>query len=865
MQMMKRIEEKVVKSKKVALFVAIVFLFVTVISMVAINTAFAEEQAPTTESVSPSPKLSSEPSGSAEPSLPSEESKLPAQDSSASPDASPSLEPSPSPEASESSAPEESASPSPEASPSSEPSPSPSEPSLMSLNSISGDKSGNLVALGLERIYVYNAPDAASVSVNYNGSTKNCSKEFGVWYTGKGSYDQSEVQSVTLNGSITIPRSQLSVNNGLIANVHVFLPRPTCTVIHNYYTSVDGGAYNLDDTDTDTSECDLLQTINQSDIVDNTNDGKTYSLYSINPSTPQQIGLSGITFTVEYRRSMVTADITIVREYNSKIGSGTYTTDGTASVTVKAIVGDKADPKDLPKDNIYLSNKYVYEGVSPSNEFTMPSGGKTVTQTYKRHTKTLTIKHKYYTGTNGGSPEYDGTTTVKEERFVGSTVDVSEVTKDTSYDGHTYTYQNVSPASDFEMPDCDKTVTLTYERNITTARLTIRHEYYTSINGGSFSLVGTDTDHETRVVGEEVNVNNITKDNSYDGKNYTYKSVNPTDNFDMPAEGATVILRYERNETHGTITIVRNYYSSIDGGSDILDGTDTESITKPLGTWIVPLVLPYDFTYNGSPYLCTEVSPLGCFTLTAEGATINQTYHRNVQTLTIRHHYSTSLNGGSMQEDGTHILTELHYSVEWIDLGDINQIDTYKENKYTYKKTVPSCSFVMGCSPRTVDLYYERNMANYSIMHEYFTSRNGSSYVPDGATTPQILTGYVGAEIDLSAIQKEYIFNDGHYVFDSFAPTANPTLSAQGTLTIRLIYQRDLKDYTIVHKYYTSTNGGALEPDGSTSQTATGTIGDIIDLSTIPLQLHYNDNDYTFQRFDPLANPTLTNDGSKSL
>lgn len=86
---------------------------------------------------------------------------------------------------------------------------------------------------------------------------------------------------------------------------------------------------------------------------------------------------------------------------------------------------------------------------------------------------------------------------------------------------------------------------------------------------------------------------------------------------------------------------------------------------------------------------------------------------------------------------------------------------------------------------------------SYTVIHEYFTSRNNEEYVQDGTVEIKDMEILSGKIIDVSAIEKKTIFNSNEYIFDKDASSKQLTATydaAKNVLNLR--YYRSVVDET---------------------------------------------------------------------
>lgn len=570
--------------------------------------------------------------------------------------------------------------------------------------------------------------------------------------------------------------------------------------------------------------------------------------------------------TVKIYNLPALASYTIVREYYTSTNGGAPVKDGSTSTVVNSYVGYHIDVSALPKDTTYDGKTYSYTSVSPSTDKNLTAAGLTITQRYDRCIADYTIVREYYTTTDGGTPVKDGFTSETATGIVGNTINVSSISKATSYDGKTYSYTSVSPATNQILTPAGLTITQRYDRCITTATVTVNHKYYT-ITDGSSNFDGQDSTSFTGIVGNNVDVSAIGRDNTYDGKTYEFKSIDPSANFTLASGGATVTLTYERILTTGTYTIVHEYYKSIDGGTPTLEATVSGGTgTGIVGTTLDLSTLTKVLTNDGKTYTHTGYDP-AANPVISDGMTVKIKYTRYLTTAgyTVVHQYYTSIDGGAYGLDDTYTEHFSGYVDDVIAKSAVTQRTTNDSKTYTFVSILPD-SITLDADGETFYVTYHRSLSSYKIVHEYYTSMNGGAYAKDGEDESAVMYGYVDDVIDLSGIGKDNSYGGADYTFKRFDPATNPALGVSGGLVIKLIYERDLAEYTITHSYATIINAGTPVVDGTTTAvTFTGYAGATVDLSAITQLPDFNSKSYTFVNYNYSANPAIAADGSTAI
>ena len=639
------------------------------------------------------------------------------------------------------------------------------------------------------------------------------------------------------------------------------------TVKHEYYTQVNGGAYSKDDTVTNTVTGYAGQWINPWDNIPKVenHDGHHYDFHALSPIYPQVLGLYDVSYTLVYRRSICTANVNVIHKYYT-ITDGVSNYDGQDTNSFTGVVGETVNIGGIAKDNTYSGNTYDYKSITPSSDFPLGAGGATVTLTYERirTTGTYNIVHEYYLSVDGGAPVIENSVSGGTgSGFVGTTLNLGGITKVYSNNSKTYSFSSFDPATNPPIVN-GMTVKLKYIRYLTTSGYTVVHQYYTSTDGGIFNIDDTFTEHFAGYVNDVVNASSIAQRTTNDGKSYTFISTLPP-SVTLDADGETFYVTYHRSLS--SYRIVHEYYTSTNGGGYSLDGTDASPVYYGYVSDVIDLSgITKDNTLGSDSYTFDRFDPTTNPSLSISGGLeIKLIYERELATYTVAHSYATSMNGALPTPDGSATpVTITGYVGTPVNLSAITQIPSFGGNDYTFMGYDPTTNPAIAADGSlAITLNYQRSLANYTIVHSYATSLNGAAATPDGSESMPVLTDYAGTTIDMSTIAKDTNYLGNDYTFTGFDPATNPSVALDGSLVITLSYERNLANYTIVHSYSTSMNGAAAISDGTeTMPTLTGYVGTTIDMDTITKDTSYLGNDYTFVDFDPAADPAIASDGS---
>ena len=86
---------------------------------------------------------------------------------------------------------------------------------------------------------------------------------------------------------------------------------------------------------------------------------------------------------------------------------------------------------------------------------------------------------------------------------------------------------------------------------------------------------------------------------------------------------------------------------------------------------------------------------------------------------------------------------------------------------------------------------------SYTVIHEYYTSRNNEDYVKDGTDEIEYKGILPGKIIDVSAIEKETIYNSNEYIFDKDASSKQLTVTYDTVKNVLILrYYRSVVDET---------------------------------------------------------------------
>ena len=210
-------------------------------------------------------------------------------------------------------------------------------------------------------------------------------------------------------------------------------------------------------------------------------------------------------------------------------------------------------------------------GFTEGNSINLTNDGATVsfTNTYTPVSQQMVsylITHKYFTSIDGGAYSQDGSKKLTESVPVGTVINPSDphdIAKDPTYNYNDYNFYSVTPSASVTINTSGTEFVLEYHRTITTqqenASYTVTHKYYTSTDGGAYSLDGSTSSTVTVSSGTTVNPSGISKVTSYGGNSYTYYGVTPTATVTITGNGTEIVLEYHRSQS--THTETDNYYN----------------------------------------------------------------------------------------------------------------------------------------------------------------------------------------------------------------------------------------------------------------------------------------------------------------
>ena len=210
-------------------------------------------------------------------------------------------------------------------------------------------------------------------------------------------------------------------------------------------------------------------------------------------------------------------------------------------------------------------------GFTEGNSINLTNDGASIsfTNTYTPVSQEMVsyqVTHKYYTSVDGGAYSFDGYKTSTESVPVGTVINPSDplnIARDPSYNDSTYTFISVTPSTSVTINTSGTEFVLEYHRSIITQQenvsYTVTHKYYTSTDGGAYSLDGSTSSTITVSSGTTVNPSAIAKVTSYGGNSYTYFGVTPTTSVTITVYGTEIVLEYHRSQSIHTET--ETYYN----------------------------------------------------------------------------------------------------------------------------------------------------------------------------------------------------------------------------------------------------------------------------------------------------------------
>jgi LPXTG-motif cell wall-anchored protein len=660
------------------------------------------------------------------------------------------------------------------------------------------------------------------------------------------------------------PSTNPQITNGMTVKIKYVrnIPAASYTINHEYYT-ITNGVPNLDSTDSQTIDSYVGYTVDVGDIDRKEKDHYDYK--SISPASDVTLTEAGAVITLRYERTAVS--YTVTHEYYTSTNMGPYTKTGTFTQTFDSFAGLWVSPWDITKVPVYNGRTYGFHAYSPLISQKLGSGTVAFTMVYRRcvFTAQVNVIHKYYTVTDGVSA-YNGQDTANFTAEVGDTIDVSEIARDFTYGGNTYAFKSINPAADFTLGNCGATVTILYERVRTTGTYNIVHEYYKRIDGGEPQLEGNASGGTgTGFVGTTLDMNTILKIYGHGGKTYSFLSYDPSA-APVIANGMTVKIKYVRDLSTAGYTVKHEYYTINNGLLSALpDDTVTESFSGIAGESVTLSGITKKPALGSITYTFQSFVPATNPTIAADGSlVITLKYQREIADYTVKHEYYTSYNGLlSSSPDAVVTDTISGKPGDTVVLGDIVKKPVHGSVTYTYYSTTPSSNPSIAANGSTViTLVYWHDTADYTVVHKYYTTNNGLlSVTPDDTVTDHFI-GTVGDTVTLTGLTKKPTLGTTPYTFQNFNPSSNPSIAADGSTVITLIYNRDIADYTVKHEYYTVNNGGTPHLDDTVTDSFSGTVGEPIVLNDITKKLVNGTITYTFQSFNPTADTAIAADGS---